>query len=50
MLAHTPLVYLLVGPLALAAVYLLIRLLVWDRYNQETPNQEDPLLRAPEDP
>lgn len=49
MLANSPFVYLVVGPLALAAIYLVIRLLVWDRYNEETPNQEDPLLRAPED-
>jgi hypothetical protein len=42
--------YLLAGALAVVALYLLIRLLIWDRINQETPNQEEPLFRETEEP
>ena len=42
--------YLLAGALAVVALYLLIRLLIWDRINQETPNQEEPLFGKTEEP
>ena len=45
-----PMAYVLAGILAVVALYLLIRLLIWDRINQETPNQEEPLFKEPEEP
>ncbi len=42
--------YLLAGLLGLIAVYLLIRLLILDRINQETPGQEDPLFKDRKEP
>jgi hypothetical protein len=42
--------YVLAGALAVVALYLVIRLLIWDRVNQETPNQEEPLFRETEEP
>jgi len=42
--------YVLAGALGVFALYLLVRLLVWDRINQETPNQEEPLFRETEEP
>ncbi|MBI3450532.1 MAG: hypothetical protein HY049_16675 [Acidobacteria bacterium] len=42
--------YILASALALVALYLLIRLFVWDAVNRETPNQEEPLFREPKEP
>jgi len=42
--------YVLAGGLALVALYLVIRLFVWDSVNRETPNQEEPLFRDPKEP
>jgi hypothetical protein len=42
--------YVFAGALAVVALYLVIRLLIWDRVNQETPNQEEPLLGESEEP
>jgi len=39
-----------IGILTLAGVYLLIRLLEWDRTNKDTPNQDDPLFAESEEP
>ena len=39
-----------VSILTLAGVYLFVRLLEWDNTNKETPNQEDPLFNASEEP
>lgn len=39
-----------VAVLALAGIYLLIRLLEWDWTNKSTPNQEDPLFANHEEP
>ncbi len=44
-LRSSPLAWVAAGILLIAAVYFLIRLLEWDLMNEETPNQEDPLLR-----
>jgi hypothetical protein len=41
--------YILAGILGLAALYLIIRMLEWDRMNRETPGQEDPLRPDKED-
>ena len=41
----SPIVWILAGALALVAVYFVIRLLEWDLINEETPNQDDPLLK-----
>jgi len=50
-LGGRPLVaYILAGALAVVALYLLLRLLIWDRINQETPNQEEPLFGKTEEP
>jgi hypothetical protein len=47
---RSPLAYVLAGVLGVAALYLAVRLLIWDRINQETPNQEEPLLGEAEEP
>jgi hypothetical protein len=47
---RSPVAYALAGVLAVAALYLAVRLLIWDRINQETPNQEEPMLGESEEP
>lgn len=44
---RSPLAYAVAGILGVVALYLLIRLLIEDRVNHETPNQEEPLFREP---
>jgi predicted outer membrane lipoprotein len=43
--ASSPVSWILAGLLALAAAYLIIRLLELDLVNEETPHQEEPLPR-----
>ena len=42
--------YALASVLGVVALYLFVRLLIWDRVNEETPNQEEPVFREREEP
>ena len=44
-ISTSPVVWVVAAILLLVAAYFLIRLLEWDLMNEETPNQEDPLLK-----
>jgi hypothetical protein len=41
--------YILATLLTVVALYLIIRLLEWDRVNRDTPDQEDPLFKDGDD-